>query len=180
MRFSSANTLLLVLDVQGKLASLMFERERLFSNLRTLIQGAKILEFPILCTEQYPAGLGPTVPEVADLLTNVKPVAKQSFSCCGDEEFMRRLEAEGRRQVLIAGIEAHVCVCQTILDLLEKGYEVQVVTDAVASRTRENKELAIRRMERAGAVATGTEMALYELLRTGEGPKFKEILKLVR
>jgi hypothetical protein len=179
-RLVTEETLLLVVDIQGKLASLMCEQDRLFANVCTLIRGAQILELPILLTEQYPEGLGPTVPQIAGLLMGVEPIAKRTFSCCGEEQFMRRLEAETRRQVLIAGIESHVCVCQTVSDLLERGYEVQVVADAVSSRARQNIEIATRRMERAGAVLTTTEMALFELLGIGKGAKFKEILQLMK
>ena len=179
-RLVMGNTFLMVLDIQGNLASLMHERERLFANAGILIRGAGVLDVPIIWTEQYPEGLGPTVPEIAGLLEDVEPLPKRCFSCCGDQGIMQRIEAMGRRQVLIAGIESHICVCQTTLDLLARGYEVHVVTDADSSRVPENVEIATGRMERAGAVLTSTEMALFELLGAGEGDRFKAILKLVR
>ena len=174
------DSLLLVVDVQARLAGHMHQLERLMSNLRIMIQGARVLGLPLLCTEQYPEGLGPTVPEVAELLPDVRPIHKRAFSCCGSDEFIRRLEAEKRNRVLIVGIEAHVCVYQTTADLVRRGYEVHVVADAVSSRTPDNRDIGLRKMERAGAELTGTETALFELLGMAEGPRFKEILALVK
>lgn len=170
---------LVVIDVQGKLARLMYERERLFENLAKLIQGARVLGLPVLVTEQNPAGLGPTVPEIAALLP-AERVAKVAFSCCGEEVFVARLEALGRRQLLLAGIEAHICVCQTAVDLVGRGYDVSVVADAVSSRTGRNRDIGLERMKAAGAGITSVETALFELLKVAEGEKFKAILRLVK
>ena len=174
------NTALVVIDVQGKLSRLMYEKEKLFENLQKIITGARILEIPVVLTEQNPEGLGSTIPEVADLLPDVQPISKFSFSCCGEKSFVRELEALKRKQVLIAGIESHVCVYQTAMDLLGAGYEVQIVADAVSSRTAENRELGLEKMKSEGARLTGAEMALFELLRVAEGAKFKELLKVVK
>lgn len=171
---------LVLIDVQGKLAQLMHEREALFDNLQRLIQGVRVLGLPVLWLEQYPQGLGPTIPEVARLLSDLQPVAKMSFSAWGCEAFRQRLEASGRRQVLLAGIEAHVCVYQTAVDLLAAGYTVEVVGDAVSSRTAANRQLGLERMRAAGARWTGVEMALFELLRTAAAPAFKAIARLVK
>lgn len=177
---SLENTVLIIVDVQGRLAHLMHDKEALFENLQRIIKGARVLEIPILWAEQNPEGLGPTIPEVARLLSDIQPISKFSFSCRGSERFMQELEALGRRQVLIAGIEAHVCVYQTTMDLLELGYEVQIVADAVSSRAAENREIGLERMKDAGASLTSTETALFELLKVAKGVKFKEILKIVR
>lgn len=175
------NTALLVIDVQGRLAQVMHEKEALFANVERMIKGAKILELPILWSEQVPEKLGPTLPEFAELLADSgQPISKASFSCCGVEPFMTALKATGRKQILVAGIETHVCVYQTALDLLNLGYEVQLVTDAVSSRTLENRALGIERIKEAGATLTGTEMALFELLRVAEGDQFRAISKLVK
>ena len=174
------NTVLVVVDVQGKLSHLMYEKEKLFENLQKIITGARILEIPVVLTEQNPEGLGRTIPEVADLLPDVQPIPKFSFSCCGEKRFIEELEALKRKQVLIVGIESHVCVYQTAMDLLGAGYEVQVVADAVSSRTAENRELGLEKMKSEGAELTGVEMALFELLRVAEGAKFKGILKVVK
>jgi len=174
------NSALIVIDVQGKLARLMYEKEALFENLQKLIKGAQILGIPIIVTEQNPKGLGPTIPEVAHLLSNIQPIPKFSFSCCGDERFLQELKALNRKQVLIAGIEAHVCVYQTAMDLLNSGYEVQIVADAVSSRTAKNRDIGLGKMNSEGAGLTSTETALFELLKVAEGAKFKEILKVVK
>jgi nicotinamidase-related amidase len=174
------NTVLVLVDVQGKLAQLMDGKEALFQNLRKLVQGVQVLSLPIVWVEQNPAGLGPTIPELAELLQGQTPVAKFSFSCCGDAVFLEKLRAAGRKQVLIAGIEAHVCIYQTAAALLQLGYEVEVVADAVSSRTAENKQIALAKLQQIGARLTGVEMALFELLRKAEGPAFKAIVKIVK
>lgn len=175
------NTALVVIDVQGKLAQLMAQKEILFENLQKLIKGVQVLELPIIWNEQLPEKLGPTTPEIAHLLAQTtQPIAKSSFSCCGNPPFMGALKATGRKQVLLAGIESHVCVYQTCRDLLDLGYEVQVVADAVSSRAPENRQIGLERMKEAGATVTSTEMALFELLRVAEGPKFKEITRIVK
>jgi nicotinamidase-related amidase len=141
----------------------------------------QVLQLPIIWNEQIPEKLGPTVPELAELLAeSTQPIPKASFSCCGNPPFMDALKAVNRRQVLLAGIESHVCVYQTGLDLLNLGYEVQVVADAVSSRTPENRQLGLEHLKQAGAAVTSTEMALFELLRVAEGSKFKEIAKIVK
>lgn len=174
------NTALVLIDVQGKLASLMHQREQLYRNLEILIKGAQVLELPILWLEQYPQGLGPTIPEVAELLKDQQPLAKVCFSACGLPEFSQALRASGRRRVLLAGIETHICVYQTCRDLLDQGYQVEVAADAVSSRTAENKKTGLDRMVQAGAVLTSVEMALFELLRVAGTPQFKEIARLVK
>ncbi len=174
------NTVLLVVDVQGKLAHMMDEKQRLFDNLQKIIEGARILEIPIIVTEQNPTGLGRTIPEIAHLLTDVQPISKINFSCCGNVAFMQSLQALNRQQILMTGIETHICVYQTTMGLLDLGYEVQVVVDAVASRTADNKAIGLEKMKSAGASVTSTEMALYELLQVADGPQFKRILKIVK
>ncbi len=176
----AANTVLVLIDVQGKIAQVMYDKETLFKNLQKLIRGIQVLEVPIIVTEQYPQGLGPTVPEIAQLFKNFKPIAKTSFSSCGDENFMKEFKALNRKQVLIAGIEMHVCVYQTALELLNAGYEVQIVADAVSSRAEENIKIALERLRDAGAALTSTEMVLFELMQKAQGPKFKEISQIVK
>ena len=177
---STENTLLLLIDIQGKLAHLMHDKAMLFNNLQKLIKGVQILDVPILWVEQNPAGLGPTIPEVADLLPDVEPVSKMSFSSCRNERFVQTLKALNRKQLLIAGIETHVCVYQTAVDLVGLGYQVQVVTDAVSSRNVENKEIGLQKMRDSGVSLTSVETALFELLKVAEGEQFKGILKIVK
>jgi nicotinamidase-related amidase len=171
---------LVVVDVQGKLAQLMFERESLFKHVRILIKAAEVLNIPVVWCQQCPAVLGVTVPEIAELLSDHEPINKSTFSCCGEEQFKIRLGSLGRQQVLLCGIEAHVCIYQTAVDLFRMGYEVSVVADAVSSRTLVNKQIAISKMQAETVNITSTEMALFELLRTAEHPQFRQIAKLVK
>jgi nicotinamidase-related amidase len=177
---TSEESLLLLIDVQGRLAHTVFQPEELVKNCSKLLRACPILGLPVLVTEQYPKGLGHTLESLTELLEGNRPVEKQSFSCCGVPEFMSQLRSFNRNDILVAGIETHVCVYQTAVELLEFGYNVHLVTDAVSSRTEENKQLGIRCIEKAGASLTSTEMALFELLRVAEGEKFKAISKIVK
>ncbi|MCY2929644.1 MAG: isochorismatase family protein [Planctomycetota bacterium] len=172
-------TLLVIVDIQDKLARVMPERDALAQSASRLIRGANALGVPILFTEQNPAGLGPTVAELRPLLPG-EPIVKRAFSCCGERAFVQALRAAGRRQILLAGIETHVCVYQTARDLRADGYDVEVVVDAVASRTPANRALGLEKIRAAGAAVTSVEAALFELLAVAEGPAFKEILKIVK
>ena len=170
--------LLAVIDIQGNLYLAMDGKEFLLTNTAKLVKGINILEIPIILTEQVK--IGPTIPELADLMPAVKPIIKNSFSCCGDAQFMEALTASGKRQVLVCGIEAHVCAYQTSMDLMEQGYEVYLVADAVSSRTAGNREIGIQKLLAAGAILTSTEMALFELLKTATDPKAKDIFKIIK
>lgn len=173
-------TALVVIDVQGKLARSMHGKDELLDQLRRLIGGAAALELPILCTEQVPKALGPTLAEIQDVMPDVIPIPKTSFSCCGSTEFNQALERLGRRQVLLAGIETHVCVYQTAAELTEAGFEVEIVADAVSSRTEANKQIGLQKCRDAGAHLTSVETALFEVQRTAEGDRFKTIIGLVK
>jgi nicotinamidase-related amidase len=173
-------TALLVIDMQAKLFPVMHEKEKLLRNIVKLIRGAQVLTIPILFTEQYPKGLGPTLSEIRELVPDFKPVEKVSFNCCDEAVFCRALEALKRKQVLIAGIEAHICVYQTAMALAQMGYEVQVVSDGVASRKNEDKLVAMFKMEAAGISPSTMEMALFELLKVARGDKFKQISGIVK
>jgi nicotinamidase-related amidase len=174
------NTTLLVIDMQERLFPVMHEKEKLLRNMIKLIKGVQVLEVPVVLTEQYPKGLGPTLPEIKGLLPDVQPVAKVCFNCCDEEVFCQALGILGRKQVLVAGIEAHICVYQTAIALLRAGYEVQVVGDCVSSREPENRLVALFKMGTAGVSPTTTEMALFELLRVAGGDKFKQISNIVK
>jgi len=174
------NTVLVVIDFQERLFPVMHEKEKLLRNVLKLIKGAKVLEIPILLTEQYPKGLGPTIPEIKELLPDIKPIEKVCFNCCDEEAFCRSLESLKRQQVLIAGIEAHICVYQTAMALSRSGYEVQVVGDCISSREPENKLVSLFKMGAAGISPTTTEMALFELLKVARGDKFKQISSIVK
>ena len=170
----------MVVDVQGKLAQSMHGKEALFKNIQILIKSAKILSVPIIWCQQVPKSLGPTLPRIAQLLVDNEPIDKASFSCCGQEQFNSKLNILGRRQVLLCGIETHVCIYQTAAELLERSYDVTVIADAVSSRAPENKQTAINRMEAMGVNISSTEMALFELLRTAEHPQFKQIVRMIK
>ena len=177
---TTEDTALVLVDVQGKLAQAMHNKETLFENLKRLVQGVQILGVPVLWAEQNPDGLGPTLPEIVALLPNQKPVSKLSFSCCGNEKFMKDLKASGRKNMLVVGIETHVCVYQTAADLIDLQYDVQIVADAVASRTPENKQIGLEKCKDAGAGLTSTETVLFELLKEAKGERFKQIIQLVK
>jgi nicotinamidase-related amidase len=171
---------LVVVDIQERLFPVMHDKEEMLRHVLKLIRGAQVLEIPIVLTEQYPKGLGPTLPEIKELLPDVKPIEKVVFNCCEEAAFCRALEALKRNQVLISGIEAHICVCQTAMALTRAGYEVQVVVDCVSSRKNEDKLVALYRMGAAGISPTTMEMALFELLKVAQGDKFKQISNIVK
>lgn len=174
------DTVFILIDVQGKLAQLMYEKEELFDTLQRLVKGMQALDIPILWTEQIPAKMGPTIPELSDLLANQKPIPKSCFSCAGENTLMDALTALGRRHVVLAGIETHVCVYQTTRDLVERDYEVDVVADAVSSRTRQNRAIGLERCKMEGANLTNLEMILFELMETADHPAFRDILRLIK
>lgn len=173
------NAVLVFIDVQGRLAEVVDGTEPLYKNLHRLLSGTYVLDIPVIVTEQTPDNLGKTRGEFRPLLTNL-PISKSTFSCCGERVFLEALEKTKRRAVILCGIETHICVYQTAMDLLAAGYEVHVVADAVSSRDPANKELALRRMEAEGVKLTGTEMLLFELLGDAKSQQFKSILNIVK
>jgi isochorismate hydrolase len=175
-----ADTALVIIDIQGKLAQLMHEKQNLFRNVSILIESAKILDIPILWCQQVPEALGPTVEQIACLLDDRQPINKSSFSCCDCEEFTNKLENLGRKQLLLTGIEAHICIYQTAMQLKAQNCQPYIIADAVSSRTLENKNIALNRLNSENVKIASTEMALFELLRTADHPKFKQIAKLVK
>lgn len=178
--FRLENTVMLLVDVQGQLAQLMYEKEQLFAQLSTMIKGMQVLGVPIIWMEQIPSKLGPTTQEIAALMPDQTPIEKFSFSCCGEPRFMEAFGAADRSQVLITGIETHICVFQTGAELMEKGCQVQVVSDCVSSRTRENKKVGLKRLADEGAGITSVEMAFFELMREARGDAFKKMVKLIK
>jgi nicotinamidase-related amidase len=175
---SATDTALLVVDVQERLIGAIADHERVVFNVRRLIDGAKILGLPVVATEQYPEGLGPTVRELADRLGKVP--SKLTFSCGGRPEIFEELETRGLHKLLVCGIEAHVCVQQTVLDLLAGGWRVYVAVDAVGSRFEIDYRTALRRIEAAGGTLTTTEAALFEWCQVAGTPEFKQISRLVQ
>ena len=177
---SKENTVVVFVDIQGKLATLMHERERLFANLVRMAQAAKFMELPIIWNEQLPDKLGTTIPQLAEALADHKPVVKSCFSCCGNETFNDLLGETKRKQVLLMGIETHICVYQTAIDLLARGFEVHVVIDAVSSRFDYNYHLGLQRMSEAGCRMTSVEMGLFEMMGVAQGDLFKQIVKILK
>lgn len=171
---------LLVVDVQEKINAVMIDREFLLKNIVKLIRGCRILSVPVFLTEQYPKGLGPTEAAVREALGTARPLQKMTFSCCGAADLLSSLKRKRVRQVMVVGIEAHVCVQQTALDLLAHDFQVHVIRDGISSRKTTDAEAALNRMQSAGAVLTTTEAALFELLEKAGTYQFKEISELVK
>ena len=176
--FTADGAVLVVVDVQERINAVMADQEHV-PRLTVLVRGFRALGLAVLATEQYPKGLGPTIPELVDLL-EAPPIVKESFSCARDDVFLAALDGLRPRRILVTGIEAHVCVTQTALDLLRGGYQVQVPHDAVCSRRPADKAWALRRLEGAGAVITSTESALFELLDRCGTDDFRTVAKLVK
>ncbi len=174
------NTILVLIDIQERLTRAMLDKEALVENALKMVSGARIMGVPIIRTEQNPDGLGRTVRELEELLSDVDPITKLIFSCCGAPGFMKQLQQSARRKVLVGGIESHVCVYQTVQELANLNYEVQVLADVVSSRTAENRNIGLDRCRGAGASITSVETALFEMLRAAEGDNFKKMLKVVK
>jgi nicotinamidase-related amidase len=173
---------LLIVDVQERLFNAMDadRRDETIRNIKVLAQSALRLGLPIVVTEQYPKGLGQTLPELRQLLPDARVVEKTAFSCCGADGFVDRLRATGAEEVIVAGMEAHVCVLLTALDLRGAGYHVTVAADAVCSRTRANAELGLAEARGAGVVVSSTETIVFRLLGRADTDVFREISKLLR
>lgn len=180
LMLTKKDAVLVLIDIQGKLARIVDKSEEVIQNIANVIQGAKVLGVPVLWLEQYPQGLGKTVEEISQFLTDEKPIEKITFSAYRTPEFVEALEATGRKKVLIAGIEAHICVYQTTADLLENGYEVEVLADCVSSRTELNREIGIEKMKQYGAKISSVEMALFEMKQIAKGDDFKAISKIIK
>ena len=178
--FAAEDTILVIIDIQEKLFRVIHEKETLATNTVNLVKGARLLDIPVIVTEQNPAGLGPTLPEISSLLPDIIPITKFDFSCCKEDSFLQKLDELKRNQIVLCGIETHICVYQTALDLADMGYEVQVATDCVSSRTTANRDTALSRMELEGIMPTSIEMVFFELLGTAKHDKFKEISALIK
>ena len=174
------NACLVLIDVQQKLLPVMQNPEQVVKNCSVLIQTAKALDVPILWCQQIPAAIGPTIPELSCLLENVIPIDKSSFSCALDDRFSEEVERLRGRTAVLCGIEAHVCVFQTAMHLVQKDIRVHVVADATSSRTLDNKKIALDRMRTAGVVISSTEMLFFELLQTSKHPRFRELSRLIK
>jgi nicotinamidase-related amidase len=175
-----SEAVLVFIDVQGRLHEIMHEKDVLDSNLEKLVRCAQLLEVPILGTEQIPEKLGVTSEPFKTLLADVPMLGKTAFSCCGDAAFATQFQSLEKKQAILVGIETHVCVYQTAIDLLEQGIEVFVAADAVSSRMPGNRLLALEAMRDAGAKILPTETLLFALLRDAADPAFRSLLKLIK
>ena len=174
-------TALAVIDVQEAFRPHIPDFAEVAARCALVAHAARLLGVPVVVTEQYPKGLGHTAAEIAAVLPEgFAPVEKTAFSSCGAQPFVARLEEAGARQVLLCGIEAHVCVNQTTHDLLARGYQVHLLTDCVSSRTEQNLRTGLDKMFRAGALPSSTELALFELVRDARHEQFKAIQKLIK
>jgi len=180
MRIKAATCTGLVVDIQDRLFPHMYEGAELLKRVLILLEGLKALNIPILVTEQYPSGLGPTLKPLNEVLDPVKAIEKLSFSCCGEPEFLDQLKYLDKKWVILCGIEAHVCVLQTVIDLLGMGIIPVVVIDCISSRNPEDRKVAIERMRSEGAVITTSESILFELAAVAGTPQFKQISRLVK
>ncbi|WP_010664321.1 hydrolase [Marinilabilia salmonicolor] len=180
MRIIRENTLAMVVDVQERLFPHMYEHEQLAVNMRILVEGLKVLQVPVIITEQYKKGLGETIPALAALVDEYPHSEKTAFSCCDDPAIMEKVELSSKRTVVLAGIEAHICLLQTALDLKERGFHPVVVEDCVGSRNPENKRIAMARLVQEGIIITSYESLLFEMCRVSGTDEFKAISKLVK
>jgi nicotinamidase-related amidase len=180
LRITRAKAGLVIVDMQERLLPVIFERERVLRNVVVLARAAAVLSLPVFTTEQYRQGLGATVPEVAGVIPGFAPVEKTDFSVCGATAFNMALQYRRISDLILCGIEAHVCILQSCLDLLEQGLRVFAVADAMSSRAEENHRLAVARMREAGAIIVSTEMVLFELLERAGTDEFKRILALIK
>ncbi|MEJ2682877.1 MAG: hydrolase [Candidatus Sulfobium sp.] len=174
------DALLLIVDVQERLAAAMTQREKVVANCIHLVEGADLLGLPVILTEQYPNGLGPTVRVLREKITHYEPVEKITFDCCRETSFSRRLTETGRKKVILAGMETHVCVLQTALGLMRDGYSVHVVEDAVCSRAKENFRVGLEFMRDAGSVISCTETVLFQLLERAGTAEFKAVSSMIK
>ena len=173
-------TALLIIDIQEKILAVMQNPGQVVANTLKLIKGFKILDSPIYFTEQYPKGLGATQKDISNELGNITPLQKMTFSGIGAENLFSKLREKNVQQVVVAGIEAHVCVQQTVLDLLENNFQVNLVVDAVSSRHKIDYETAINRMQSHSAEITTTESILFEMLHISGTDEFKQISKVIK
>ncbi len=180
MRISKHNSVAVVVDVQERLFPHIHEHQQLEKNLITLISGLKILDIPLIVTQQYTKGLGKTIPSVAKALGKYDPLEKLTFSCCADPDFMDTLSDLGKNQIILMGIETHVCVLQTAIDLLQRGYQPVIIEDCVSSRKLNDKQVAIERMRHHGMIISTYESILLELCLVAGTEQFKAISTLIK
>lgn len=174
------NAALLIIDIQERLAGVMEQKDRVVRNVLHLVELAKMQNIPIVLTEQYPKGLGRTLPEITSALPAHALVEKVSFNCCGEQSFNEQVRRHGRKKIIVTGMETHICVLQTSIGLLSGGYHVHLAGDAVCSRTEENRRSGLEYVRDAGGVVTNTETVLFQLLGEAGTPEFKTISNRIK
>ncbi|HEY3373670.1 MAG TPA: hydrolase [Candidatus Aquicultor sp.] len=179
-KLNKEDAVLLVIDIQDKLAAAMPQRQPVIDNTVHLIELAKMIKLPVILTEQYPKGLGSTVDEIREVLPAYKPLEKITFDCCGADGFFDAMRQTGRRSIVVAGMETHICVLQTTVGLIEAGYDVHLISDAICSRTKENWKIGLSYMQQAGAVITCTETVLFQLFGKAGTEEFKMVSKRIK
>ncbi len=177
---SADNTGIVLLDVQEKLMPVMGRKEKVTENILRLLHLSKLYNLPVVLTEQYPKWLGSTSLEIKEALSSYDPIEKLHFNCCDDDTFNTRLESEGLTNIILMGVESHICIFMTCISLLEKGYKIHVPQDAVDSRTDENRRIGLELMRGAGALITSTETVIYQILNRAGTKEFKEMLKRIK
>ena len=180
MRITKENTAGLIIDFQERLFPVMFENEKLLETTKTLVEGLQIINIPLIVTQQYTKGIGETIPEIKTIISSFEPIEKRAFSCCDEPSVSQKLSELNVKNVLICGIESHVCVLQTAVDLKEAGFNPVIVMDCISSRSRENIEIAKERFRYEGIMITSVESILFELTRTSSADEFRAISKLVK
>lgn len=178
--FKIEDSLVVAVDFQVRLMPAMNDCEKVEKKSEMFIRGCRLLDVPILVTQQYTKGLGDTLPSLKEALDEFEHIEKVVFSCCGDEGFVKKLEESGKKNIIVMGIESHVCVQQTVLDLLLRGHNVYVIADCISSRSETDHKYAEMRMQQAGAVITTAESVLFEFILSADHPKRKEISNLVK
>ena len=177
----AARTALVIIDMQEAFRQSIADFAATAARITTVARGAQLLGVPVIVTEQYPKGLGRTAEDIRAVLPAANEVIeKTAFSSCGAGEFVARLDATGARQVLVCGIEAHVCVNQTTHDLLARGFQVHLLADCITARAASNRDAGLAKMQASGALLTSVEMALFELMRDAQHEQFKAIQKLIK
>jgi nicotinamidase-related amidase len=180
MRILKENTIGLIIDFQERLCPAMYENEKLLNTTKILVEGLQQLDIPLLITQQYTKGLGETIPEIKSIISSFEPIEKSAFSCCDEPTLIQKLSELNAKNVIIIGIESHVCVLQTAVDLKETGYNPIVVMDCVSSRKPESIEAAKERFRFEGIMMTSMESILFELTRSSKDEGFRAISKLVK
>jgi nicotinamidase-related amidase len=176
----SENTGLVVVDVQERLMQAVGQKERVIANIIKLLHLSALFNLPVILTEHYLKAFGPTLSEITECLPSYEPIQKIVFNCCEVDAFNERLDSAGLKKIILTGVESHICIFQTCVPLLEKGYQVHVPLDAVDSRTDENRRVGLRLMEKAGAFITSTETIIYQILKRGGTREFKEMLQWIK